>query len=130
MKRAFYDRATGVLKAHGYALANDPDDVVRDVHDAFDLEPRRWRWNGTDHEPVGPSINERIVALENSNRITERSLREWFLQDVVDRGYIEESILDPNTPLDTSSATFQAYPIMLRRAIVAERGIRALRAQR
>lgn len=50
MHNAFVD-GEGVLKAHGFVEANDPDDVVVDVAEDFELDPRKWKWDGVEWSP-------------------------------------------------------------------------------
>ena len=51
---SFYDPVTNVLKAHGFVETNTPGDIRQEVPDGFDLEPGRWRWDGTTWQPFVP----------------------------------------------------------------------------
>lgn len=57
MRNAFVG-AGGNLKAHGFVQVNDPDDMLIEVAEDFDLEPGKWRWDGADwrlaHEAAAP----------------------------------------------------------------------------
>jgi hypothetical protein len=67
MKKTFRDPSTNILKAHGYAQANQVGDLVRDEPDDFALEPGKFRWNGTAWVAVPPAeIAATDLALQRS----------------------------------------------------------------
>lgn len=47
MKRSFRDPNTGVLKAVGFCASNEAGDLTQPEADDFNLEPGKWRWDGT-----------------------------------------------------------------------------------
>lgn len=46
MKNSFRDPVTGILKAWGYTDANQPGDIKQKELDSFNLDPRKWKWDG------------------------------------------------------------------------------------
>jgi|GEM_PF-1959440 len=48
VRKAFIDPVTRRLKCHGFMVANEPDDIIIDVPDDFDLAPGEWRREGTE----------------------------------------------------------------------------------
>lgn len=68
-RKALHDES-GVLLSHGFCdfVAGDGE-FVRDVADEFDLEPKRWRWNGTDYEAYTPP-NGSFLARDLIARLT------------------------------------------------------------
>lgn len=77
-RNSFRDRMSGVLKAHGYAEANESDDVKMAVADDFDLEPGRWRWDGRAWVPVtpAPATDEELGELLDDD-INVKALLLW-----------------------------------------------------
>lgn len=55
MKNAFFDPVTMILKCHGFVDANEPGDVVVNVHDDFSLLPGEARLINGSIEPVSPA---------------------------------------------------------------------------
>ena len=45
-RNAFLD-PSGVLKTHGFVETNRPGDTRLPVSEAFNLEPDKWRWDGS-----------------------------------------------------------------------------------
>lgn len=47
MNKAFIDPVTRILKCHGFIDSNEPGDIAIDVPEYFDLEPGKWRHDGS-----------------------------------------------------------------------------------
>lgn len=47
MNKAFIDPVTRILKCHGFVDSNEPGDIAIDVPEYFDLEPGKWRHDGS-----------------------------------------------------------------------------------
>lgn len=104
--KAFRDPVTGMLKCFGFVQTNEPGDISMDVPDDFNLEPRKWRWNGSTWvsytEPLNQAALDRnaaradsaIVALQN---MTPGQARTWVQNNV-------NSLADAKSLLSTMAA--------------------------
>ena len=54
-RNSFRDAATGVLKAHGFMEANGAGDIKQSEAEDFNLDPGKWKWNGSAWVVVVPS---------------------------------------------------------------------------
>lgn len=51
-KYSFRDPVTGILKAWGYVESNSPGDIAQEEPDDFNLDPGKWKWDGTQWVPA------------------------------------------------------------------------------
>ena len=82
-KNSFRDPLTQVLKAHGFVTTNAPGDIQHPEDDAFNLEPGRWRWDGSTWvavPPAPPSVHPLITKIDAT---LESSLIPQVLKDLL-----------------------------------------------
>lgn len=80
--KSFRDPVTGVLKASGHVLNNDPGDIAQDEAPDFALKSREWRWDGrawvpyTAPPPPPTRLEQALAALPDAGPLTAAQVAE------------------------------------------------------